>query len=36
MYNVLTLNSISEVGLNKLNPKKYVVSSDRSILTVLF
>ena len=28
MYNVLTLNSISEVGLNKLNPKKYVVSSD--------
>ena len=28
MYNVLTLNSISEVGLNKLNPKKYVVGND--------
>lgn len=28
MYNVLTLNSISEVGLNKLNPKKFVVGND--------
>lgn len=28
MYNVLTLNSISEVGLNKLNPKKYVISNE--------
>ncbi len=28
MYNVLTLNSISEVGLNKLNPKKYVIGND--------
>lgn len=28
MYNVLTLNSISEVGLNKLNPKKYVIGNE--------
>ncbi len=28
MYNVLTLNSISEVGLSKLNPKKYVIGND--------
>lgn len=28
MYNVLTLNSISEVGLSKLNPKKYVIGYD--------
>ena len=28
MYNVLTLNSISEVGLSKLNPKKYVIGDD--------
>lgn len=28
MYNVLTLNSISEVGLNKLNPKKYVFGNE--------
>lgn len=28
MYNVLTLNSISEVGLSKLNPKKYIIGDD--------
>ena len=28
MYNVLTLNSISEVGLNKLNPKKYIIGNE--------
>ena len=28
MYTVLTLNSISEVGLNKLNPKKYVIGNE--------
>ena len=28
MYNVVTLNSISEVGLSKLNPKKYVIGND--------
>ncbi len=28
MYNILTLNSISEVGLSKLNPKKYVIGND--------
>ena len=28
MYNVLTLNSISEVGLSKLNPKKYIIGDN--------
>ena len=28
MYNVLPLNSISEVGLSKLNPKKYIIGDD--------
>ena len=28
MYDVLTLNSISEVGLSKLNPKKYIIGDD--------
>lgn len=28
MYNILTLNSISEVGLNKLEPEKFAVSGE--------
>lgn len=28
MYNVLTLNAISEVGLNKLDPKEYNISNE--------
>ena len=28
MYNVLTLNSISEAGLSKLNPNKYIIGNE--------